>query len=179
MRPWIALFSQTGSELKAICDYFNAWPTEIITNNFNEDQWADINIPHDKVTIMNHNAIHNGLRFTKQRCFVTLHGYLKIIPKDITEQHDIYNGHPAAIHLYPELKGKDPQEKTWNNISKYNTIGSVIHRVTEGVDEGEVVHSVLKENTCKSKDDVYNTLRKSSLQSWIEFLPEYINVRDY
>ena len=173
--PWIALFSQTGSELKAICDYFNVWPTDIITNNFNEDQWSH-NIPVDKVTVMNTEAIHNSLRFTKQRCFVTLHGYLKIIPKDIVTMHNIFNGHPAAIHLYPELKGKDPQEKTWGK--NYSNIGSVIHRVTEGVDEGEVVYSVMVDNNCTSKEDLYSTLKKCSLQSWIEFLPEYVNVRN-
>ena len=177
MRPWIALFSQSGSELKRICDHFNVWPTDIITNNTNEDQWAH-NIPVDKVTIMNFNAIHNGLRFTKQRCFVTLHGYLKIIPKDIVSMHDIYNGHPAAIHLYPELKGKDPQEKTWEGNAKYHTIGSVIHKVTEGVDEGQVVHSVTADNTCITKEELYNRLRDYSFHSWVEFLPEYINVKN-
>ena len=175
LRPWVALFSQTGSELKKICDHFNVWPTNIITNNRNEDQWAH-NIPVEQVTIMNFNAIHNGLRFTKQRCFITLHGYLKIIPKDIVTMHDIYNGHPAAIHLHPELKGKDPQERTWEGHAKYHTIGSVIHRVTEGVDEGEVVYSVLKDNTCITKEELYNTLKDCSLQSWLEFLPEHINV---
>ena len=175
MRPSIALFSQSGSELKRICDHFDVWPTQIITTNFNVEQWYK-NIPEEQVTIMNAGAIHYSLRYTKERCFVTLHGYLKIIPKDIVTLHDIYNGHPAAIHLYPELKGKDPQEKTWEGHAKYHTIGSVIHKVTEGVDEGEVVHMVECDNTCISKEELYNRLRDCSFQSWVDFLPEHINV---
>ena len=175
MRPWIALFSQTGSELKSICDHFNVWPTNIYTNNYNEDQWAH-NIPVDKVTIMSHDAIHNGLRFTKQNCFVTLHGYLRIIPADVCKMHDIYNGHPAPIHLYPELKGKDPQERIWEGNARYHTLGSVIHRVTEGVDEGEIVYSVIEDNTCISKEELYNTLKDCSYNSWIEFSESKIDV---
>ena len=42
---------------------------------------------------------------------ITLHGYLRIIPENICKQcKHIYNGHPGLINMYPELKGKDPQE---------------------------------------------------------------------
>jgi folate-dependent phosphoribosylglycinamide formyltransferase PurN len=38
-----------------------------------------------------------------------------------------------------DLKGKDPQIRTWENINNYQFIGSVVHKVTPGVDEGPVL----------------------------------------
>ena len=174
-QKWVALFSHTGSEIARLCETINLWPTEIITDNFNVEEWNK-NIPEELVTIMNPDAIHNGLRFTKERQFVTLHGYMKIIPADVCELHDIYNGHPGAINLYPELKGKDPQERSWENRDKYEYIGSVIHKVTPGIDEGEVVGYVYTDNDCQSKEQMYNVLKDCSYESWIDFIrSKYFN----
>jgi methionyl-tRNA formyltransferase len=174
VRDWVALFSQTGSEIKRIADVLGYWPTRIYTNNFNEDQWAH-NVPVELVTIMPPSAIHSGLRFTKDRQFVTLHGYLRIIPADVCEMHDIYNGHPAPIHIYPELKGKDPQERLWVDNAKYHAIGSVVHKVTAGVDEGEIVTTITEDNTCISKEELYNRLRDTSLNAWLDFLKDKVH----
>lgn len=171
--PWIALFSKTGSELKRICDHFDVWPTQIITNNFNTEEWNK-NIPEELVSILNVDAINNGLRFYKQKCFVTLHGYMRIIPADICDLHDIYNGHPGAINLYPELKGKDPQERVWENNDQYSYIGSVVHKVTADVDEGEIYGHVYTDNDCQSKEEMYNVIRDCSYEAWTDFLRERI-----
>ena len=173
MRPWTALFSKTGSELKRLCDTLNVWPTNIITNNFNEEEWSS-NIPPELVTIMNTEAIHNGLKFTKKNDVITLHGYMNIIPADVCDINEIYNGHPGAVNLYPELKGKDPQEKAWNNRDKYEYVGSVIHKVTSEVDGGEIVGYVYTDNDCQSKEEMYNVLRDCSYEAWIDFLREKV-----
>ena len=39
----------------------------------------------------------------RESVFVTLHGYLRILPPDFTKASNIYNGHPGAIEQYPEL----------------------------------------------------------------------------
>ena len=74
------------------------------------------------------------------------------------------------ISKYPELKGKDPQERTWENIEKYLLIGSTVHKVVAEVDSGALEREWIVENTCTSKEEVYNTLRKTSLEAWLYFL---------
>jgi phosphoribosylglycinamide formyltransferase-1 len=101
---------------------------------------------------------------------VTLHGYLRIIPPDVCERHEIYNGHPGLITEYPELKGKDPQEKVWITPSAYATIGSVVHECTPGVDEGPIVATASMPNDdISSKLVLYTRLRKTSLEAWLKF----------
>jgi methionyl-tRNA formyltransferase len=164
---WIALFSQTGSEIARLATSLGRWPDGILTNNFDQSQWSsDLDI--NRVTSMNPTALHNGLRFTKERQFITLHGYMRIIPADVCEMHDIYNGHPGLITLYPELKGKDPQEMAWEG--KYGTIGSVVHHCTAELDGGEIVNSVSYVNRCDTKEELYNKLKEASFIAWDFFL---------
>jgi folate-dependent phosphoribosylglycinamide formyltransferase PurN len=106
---------------------------------------------------------------------VTLNGWLRIVPPDKCSKFNIYNGHPGLITKYPELKGKDPQQRTWDNLHKYEYIGSVVHKVVEEVDAGEVEEEesvYTANNTLASVDDVYNTLRGTSLRAWCRFLKE-------
>ena len=179
---WIACFSQSGKEISELAKILERWPDEIYTNNFDVNKWHD-NIPETMVTIMSSDAFYNGLRYTKNREFITLHGWLSIIPEDVCEMHNIYNGHPGAIHLYPELRGKDPQEKVWHNREKYNTIGSVVHKVTAEVDCGEIIKcSVFTLPTSTTfaanfvtKDTLYGVLRETSIEAWKDFLMENFN----
>ena len=79
----------------------------------------------------------------------------------------IYNGHPGLINMYPELKGKDPQER----IKPYmSLIGSVVHKVTPEVDAGEIVNNVAVKN---NRYDYYNILRETSLEAWEQFFEKY------
>ena len=41
--------------------------------------------------------------------------------------------------MYPELKGFNPQERAFLQRDTMHTAGSVIHRVTKDIDEGEIV----------------------------------------
>lgn len=172
-RRWIALFSQTGSEIKNIAEELGHWPDEIVTNNFNNEQWEP-NIHCNMVGMVTATAINSYLRsIDPQDVFVTLHGYLRILPADICDRIEIYNGHPAFISEYPELKGKDPQEKTWAGMpdgSKYPMIGSVVHRCTAELDAGEIVSAANYINRCDSKEELYNKLKQASLIAWLHFL---------
>lgn len=168
---WIAFFSQTGSEIVDISNALGRKPDLLVTNNF--EQKIKFNPGIRKLGVTIQSARHDMLMdyFRMQRVYnpdltlITLHGYLRIIPEDICNKYDILNGHPGLITKYPELKGKDPQVRTWEG--KYLDLGSVVHKVTPGVDEGEVLSSVAYTNRCESLDEMYGKLRQSSLESWL------------
>lgn len=173
---WIAFCSQTGSEIFNLSKKINLTPAKIITNNYDKlslqiIQWAKDNnilihrLPN-KPELKDYNEIGLG-----ENDFISLHGYLRIIPAEICSKFQIYNGHPALItpEYYPELKGKDPQERTWENRSKYKSIGVVIHRVISEIDEGEVCLTISTKNSVNSKEELYSVLRNLSLESWIIF----------
>jgi folate-dependent phosphoribosylglycinamide formyltransferase PurN len=102
---------------------------------------------------------------------ITLHGWLRIVPEEIANEYEIFNGHPGLITLYPELKGKDPQVKAFE--ANYKTIGSVIHRVTAGVDEGPVImERAYQSEKLLPLDDIFRILHNISTDLWIKFFKE-------
>ena len=107
---------------------------------------------------------------------ITLHGYLRILPAEICRKYtQIYNGHPALISHYPELKGLDKQEDVWFHKDKYPYIGSVIHQCTEELDAGQILYACQRENNVVSLDDAYLKLRTTSLRTWLEFFSDLNN----
>jgi len=171
---WYAFFSQTGSEIVDISHAIQRVPDLIVSNNFEEKIKFNPKIRKLGPTIMqgDHSILMNYCRnqtlTNKDDILITLHGYLRILPSDLCDLYEIYNGHPAAIGMYPELKGKDPQIRTWEG--KYPSIGSVVHRVTAGVDEGEIISTVFATTKATSLEELYGILRQTSLQSWVDFL---------
>ena len=158
---WIALFSQTGSEISTLSNKIGRVPDTILTNN--KKYKGDLD-----PLISEHSTIMLYLVNNHKHDLITLHGYLRIIPENICKQFKhIYNGHPGLINMYPELKGKDPQER----IKPYmSLIGSVVHKVTPEVDAGEIVNNVaVKYN----RYDYYNILRETSLEAWEQFFEKY------
>ena len=104
---------------------------------------------------------------------ITLNGLLRIIPPDKCAKYNIYNGHPGLITKYPELKGKDPQEKAWKDIHNYDTVGSVVHKVVEEVDAGEIATvSEVSSDSILTLDEMYHALRSTSFTAWGSFLKE-------
>jgi folate-dependent phosphoribosylglycinamide formyltransferase PurN len=101
---------------------------------------------------------------------VTLHGWLRVLPEEICNSYEVYNGHPGLITKYPELKGKDPQMRAFEG--GYDTGGSVIHKVTPGVDEGEILMEREIGIRLLDLDGLFRTLHKTSVNMWIEFLKE-------
>lgn len=174
---WIAFFSQTGSEIVELSKALKRKPDLLVTNNFEEKIKFNPGVRELGVTIQS--ARHEMLMdyFRMQRMFdpsttlISLHGYLRIIPEDVCTKYNMMNGHPAFITQYPELKGKDPQIRTWEG--NYPIIGSVVHKVTPGVDEGEVLSTVCYTNRCESLDEMYGFLKETSLESWMWVLNRY------
>lgn len=172
MRKWVALFSQTGSELKAICERLNRYPDLIITNSksFDSSQWKDCVVIH----VLDNSQINSS--FYKHcfdqidpECVVTLHGWLKIIPDDICEQYQIFNGHPGDIVKYPQLRGKDPQKKAFD--LKLISSGCILHRCTKELDGGPIVdREEVIIGDCENVDAVISKLRKCSVNMWIKLI---------
>ena len=165
---WIALFSQTGYELAEIIEQSGQKPDRIITNNnlFGSDPLVDTRLdryieryPHEKIIRI--------LQYTPDDCLVTLHGYLKIIPPEALKPN-MFNGHPGDIVKYPELKGRDPQERAV--ILGLPSTGVVIHRVTEDIDGGEIIKRA--EYKMDPIRDIHVALKEVSINLWCEFLME-------
>lgn len=171
---WFALFSQSGSEIVQVANQLGRWPDYIFTDNKDKKSWHRDLRKHSAVSIVKHTdmkreiegyiSMFQGLRGTTP--IVTLHGYLRILPELKCE---VYNGHPGDIIKYPELKGIHPQKKALDLGLK--STGTVIHKVTEEVDGGEV----LLYNTYGMRGDetveiLSDRLRNISINLWTKFL---------
>jgi len=170
-RKWICLFSQTGSEIVQISNLLGRWPDTIVTNERPEhlrkihpDLQGNVvfveNRPTEEELLMIFSQYENPL--------ITLHGWLRIMPPTICNQFEIYNGHPGLISEFSELKGKDPQIKAFE--LGLNTSGCVIHKVTQGVDEGEILESKKVYIKGLVLDEVFYILHKTSVSLWVDFL---------
>lgn len=161
---WIALFSQTGSELVQISDKLGYKPHVCLTNNMNYD--GSLSVRKD-----NHKGLMEWLKFhCTENDIITLHGYLRIIPEDIVNLR-IFNGHPGLITKHPELKGKDPQKKALQlNLSE---TGVIIHRVDKDVDSGPILLSKsYRMRGDETEEILINRLREYSIDMWSDFLWE-------
>ena len=173
-RKWIAFFSQTGSEIVQISEALGRWPDMIITNR-RSDTARTINsgIPKDKIYYTSNSP--EGYEYFHYLCqledpIVTLHGWLRVVPEEICTNYEMYNGHPGLITKYPELKGKDPQIRAFE--ANYNTGGCVIHKVTPGVDEGEILMEREVGIRLLDHEGLFRILHKTSVDMWVEFLKE-------
>ena len=180
-RNWVAFFSQSGTEIAELCKKLQTQPACIITNKqdlsgINEDLKVIINngciikqIPAKPVTQDYINAI-DGI----DNPLITLHGYLRIIPKDICKAYEIYNLHPGLITESPELKGFDPQKRAYE--AKHDIFGCVIHEVAEGVDEGKIIlHGAIRPSGIESVDELILELRRVASILWMHFFKPYVN----
>lgn len=174
---WAALYSQTGSEICDISDKIGRYPDLVISDNVLGLPKTDSRIVNAKKCIygqyktLSKQQKIDYYNVLKDYDIITLHGWLNIVPKVVCESYTIYNGHPGLINYFPELKGKDPQVRAWENISNYKYIGSVVHRVTSEVDGGEILNfrSALSTD-CVDLDSTFSELKKTSLYCWIDFL---------
>ena len=170
------MFSQTGSEIIDLSTELNRKPDFVITNanldKVNPNIEVDFRINNEEAKTLD---ILEDIQFDTNNTLITLNGWLRIVPPDKCRKYNIYNGHPGLITKYPELKGKDPQERAWKNISSYSKIGSVVHKVVAEVDAGEViVEKSARTRDVLNIDRTYDTLRKTSFDAWLEFLKEHL-----
>jgi Formyl transferase len=178
-KKWCVFFSQTGSEIYKISKKINRVPDVIITNkpvhdvsSIKPELFEECG--HKFVWLPKKPSVEEYRQVIPKEAFVTLHGWLRIIPPEICQEFEIYNGHPAPIHLYPSLKGLDKQEDLYKYKEKYNKIGCVIHRVTPVLDDGEIIISIDQINDIESVEDAYKKVIPLSLQSWIQFFNDYL-----
>ena len=175
---WIALFSQTGSEIVELSSALNKKPDFVITSANLEQLNSTVNgVSYFKVNKEEAKTLDilEDLDFNIDKTLITLNGWLRIVPPDKCKKYNIYNGHPGLITKYPELKGKDPQQRAWDNIDNYNEVGSVVHRVVEEVDAGEIIcEEKISTKYIGSLDATYDALRTTSFTAWYRFLKEHL-----
>jgi len=182
---WHALFSQSGSEIYEISKQIGRFPDAIITNK-----------PVEKLELINPKLLEEAferfvflpriptpLEYNTALCsgaLVTLHGYLRILPPEVCFRYNTYNGHPGLITKYPELKGKDPQKKSWDN-NAYLYHGHVIHKVISAVDEGQIESAAyfkcsnIKEEFIELENYI-EQLHKVSINNWVAFMKKKIKI---
>lgn len=173
---WAALFSQTGSEICNLSERLGTYPNLVISDNVNSAIDERININCKEVlwrsykNLSKEEKIQYYIKRLQGYDIITLHGWLNIVPAEVCNALSIYNGHPGLINYYPDLKGKDPQVRAWGDIKAYDALGSVVHKVTPGVDEGPIIcYSKSSAAGVGSLDKVFDILRETSLNSWVDF----------
>jgi len=180
---WGCMISMTGSEVVAISEELRILPSLIVTNNItkisprNMEIFGENNV--EIYVIPNKPLVGHYLKSgLLEKELITLHGFLRIIPEGFFPHFkgEIFNGHPGLIltEKYPELKGKDPQEKVWVNMERYTTVGSVVHKCIPELDAGEIVTFEEVNNTAQTKEQLYNLLLNTSLKSWKTFFESWL-----
>jgi folate-dependent phosphoribosylglycinamide formyltransferase PurN len=162
---WVALFSNSGNELAAVCNKLGIKPDVMYCDKERVDWHPEIS---DDTILMSHVDVIKALSILPKNTLVTLHGYLRLIPSNAIS-NNMYNVHPGDIVKYPELKGIHPQAKALS--LKLPSTGVVIHKVTEEVDDGEIVASAtysIAEN--ETEFSLINNLRDLSIDLWCDFL---------
>jgi folate-dependent phosphoribosylglycinamide formyltransferase PurN len=185
---WVAFYSQTGSEIVNVSKAIDRWPDLVVTNK-QDDKTTHVELVQrvrqgdtKLVTLpawpkeIDYLKAADKLGFSILReewmneVLITLHGYLRILPPDFTKSSTIYNGHPGAIHIHPELKGINPQKKAWKE--NHIRVGCVIHKVTPELDDGPIVEKCLINNNFETFIDFLDALHVASSELWINFLNE-------
>lgn len=184
MRPWICFFSQTGTEIYNLSNNLGRYPDAIITNKqdtklINTDLINNTAFREQKLNKTIWHTLpekpktedYEQILLQFKNPLITLHGYLRIIPEKICNSYEIYNLHPGLINRFPELKGYNPQERAFTG--GYKEAGCVIHKVTPGVDEGEIVATGEIDIEGLNLTEVYNNLHDCAFETWKNFLTEY------
>ena len=191
---WVAFFSQTGSEIVNISKAIDKWPDVFVTNRQSTE-----GINKELLSVVESTRVYPTgekryvtlLEWPKEidylnvadvlgysildekwqdEVLITLHGYLRILPPDFTKSSNIFNGHPGAIHIHPELKGLNPQKKAWKE--NHIRVGCVIHKVIPELDDGPIVEKCLINNNFETFIDLLDALHVASSKLWINFLNE-------
>ena len=175
---WVALFSQTGSEIYQVSERLGRFPDKIICNS--QKNFGNINknlIGNAPIYFTNSKpAVDDYLELLPEDALITMHGWLRILPSEVCSKRTIYNGHPGDIVTYPELKGKDPQERAWSLQHEYG--GCVIHEAVAEVDAGEIISYGKTKIKDLSLDETFEKLHNLSIDMWTEFLSNKINERN-
>lgn len=167
-RRWIALFSHTGSEIVNISNRLGYDPDLIITNNKPgtdtiHEGIRDVVYTKSKPSAEDYESLFEG------DPIVTLHGWMRIVPGSVCDNHTIYNLHPGLIDEYPELKGKDPQQQVFNMLNTPSHVGCVIHRATAQLDDGPITMSRRVTNHYATPNVLVKALHEMAGDMWVDF----------
>ena len=173
-KRWVAFFSHTGSEIYNLSHKIGRFPDRVVTNRKPGDEINEqLKNKVDIVYVSNRPDDSDYERVIRDvDSVVTLHGWMRIVPKKICKEYEIYNLHPGLITKYPELKGADPQARvaTEPDESKYKQVGCVIHRVIPKVDEGKILASCSTFNAFPGEETLTKHLHTMATQLWVDFL---------
>ena len=179
-QSWGVLVSQTGSEIITIGKKTGILPSLLVTNRIHKLSPETLEtLSRLGVAIVSMPSRPSTGDYLMPellgKSLITLHGYLRILPPEFFDVYTgrVYNGHPALITKFPELKGFNKQEDIAGQQEKYPICGSVIHRVTPELDSGPVIIVSETENTAQTVDQAYALLRETSLQTWEYFITKF------
>ena len=171
MKTWIALFSQTGSEIYNVSKRLGRFPDRVIVNKTDLEGVNEKLLEgcYDKLWIVPQRPTTEEYQtFLMQDAIVTMHGWLRIVPHFVCDQYNIYNLHPAPLTRYPHLKGKDPQQRIFSQSLQYG--GNTLHKCTAELDSGEII----LENEVELKDETLESVIQKThaiaADLWVEFL---------
>lgn len=187
MVNWYSLFSHTGQETRALSQALKgrAVLQRALTTNMGYNGPLLLALKFRKTEWINQYLTTPGN--IEPGSVITLNGYMRILPEEVINYlHSIgctvLNIHPAPIQLYPELRGKDPQDRLYEGIQsgKYGFIGAVIHKVDAGVDTGEIVNWKLElADPSMSLPGLYAHLHNMGTELWLEVFEEIANGKSY
>lgn len=179
---WIAMFSHTGSEIARLSKRLGRSPDKIITNlqpgsaNISKDLTGDITFANNKPTAADYRRLFSS------GDIITMHGWMRIIPGSICREHNIYNLHPGLCTIYPELRGKDPQKRVFENSAtveggtrEYSRVGCVLHQAAEEIDFGRTIMERSTGNCYSGPSHLSEALKDMAVDMWEEFLNYKIN----
>ena len=179
-RPWICFFSHSGQEIYNLISYFERVPDAIITNRQTDEGLFDpLKQQRDNgelnwIVLPKSPSVKDYQKALKKfkNPVISLHGFMRIIPKEICKKYEIYNLHPGLITEYPELKGADPQKRALE--LNHQRVGCVIHRVIPEVDEGEIlVAEALDKRVFGDDERLLECLRSLATVMWYSFFKEF------
>jgi folate-dependent phosphoribosylglycinamide formyltransferase PurN len=175
INPWVTFFSQTGSEIYKISKKINRVPDVIVTNKpknnvleINQDLFFEY---VDRIVwLPKKPSIEEYRQVIPKNALVTLHGWLRIIPPEICEEYEIYNLHPAPIHLdgYDKYKGKDPQIRIFEDKAKYS--GNVIHECIPELDAGKILAKNYFDVQGLDLETIFKLTHSKATELWCSFL---------
>lgn len=172
---WTALFSQTGSEIYQISEQLGRYPDMVLCNKQDNLEEINPNLIGKCPMIFTElkPTADQYLQYIQEDDLVTMHGWLRIVPGEVCDQRNIYNGHPGLITEYPQLKGKDPQQKAIDLGLEYS--GCILHKATAELDGGPIVDATDRiAIEGKTTDKVFADLHKASVNLWVNFLSEQL-----
>jgi folate-dependent phosphoribosylglycinamide formyltransferase PurN len=177
---WIALFSHTGSEVANISSRLGRWPNCIITNQAPDNKSINKKVKRREICYTDSKPTLTSYRqLLEDADLVTLHGWMRIIPEKICNEYNILNLHPGLITEYPELKGKDPQKRVFENdathrggTKEYSKVGCVIHKCSPLVDSGLTVMERSCGNSYSGEASLTEALHMMAEDMWVELLEE-------